>query len=198
MSNVVPESVRQGAPDERARTLGTILDSLLGFTGAAAGWVGLIDAQGRLTFPVRRGEFPDAWLTVQQARGDVWGFTVSDGPTLLNEMKPPAPFGPSAVRNLLSCMIEFEGSLRGHVVLANKPNGFTSYDSAILQGFAHLLASWLGPPSGQGQSPIEQPPMPWRRVLDGVGEGIVVLDESGTLIYVNAAWLDWTGFTVAQ
>jgi PAS domain S-box-containing protein len=195
MATVVPDSGREGTPDDRAHALATILDSLLGFTGATVGWIGLLDARGRLTFPVRRGDFPDAWLTLQQARGDVWGFAVRDGPTLLNDL-PPLPTGmPAALHNLLSCPIGTEG--RGQVVLANKPNGFTSYDAAVLQGFAHLLAVWVGPPHGPAAGAIELPP-PWQRVLDQAGVGIVILDEAGTLLYANATWLDWTGFAAEE
>jgi PAS domain S-box-containing protein len=198
MATVVPDSGREGAADERAQTLATILDSLLGFTGAAAGWIGLTDAQGRLTFPVRRGDFPETWLTLQQARGDVWGFAVRGGPTLLNELEPLSPAGPAALRNLLSCPIGAEGSDRGHVVLANKTNGFTSYDAAVLQGFAHLLQTWLGPLRSLDFGAVPLPPPLWQRVLDRVGRGIVIVDESGTLVYANAAWLDWTGFRVEE
>lgn len=197
MATVVPESGRGGGADESAWPLGTILDSLLGFTQATAGWIGLIDARGRLTFPVRRGDFPDAWLTLQQGRGDVWGFAIRDGPTLLNELKPFPATGQPAIQNLLSCRIGTEDEVRGHIVLANKPNGFTSYDSAVVQGFAHLLGKWLGQARGP-DSALLPPPPPWRLVLDGVGRGVVILEEDGTLVYANSTWLDWAGFAAAE
>ncbi len=195
MASVVPDSRREDPPEERASSLTVLLDSLLEFTGATVGWIGLADAQGRLTFPVRRGDFPDAWLTLQQARGTVWGFAVREGPALLNELPPLLAAGPAGLRNLLTCPIGAEN--RGQIVLANKPKGFTSYDSAVLQGFAHLLARWVGPDGGLVTG-VSELPTPWPRLLDQAGIGILLLDEAGTLLYANAAWLEWTGFTKAE
>src|SRR5437868_5178709 len=55
-------------------SLGEALDALLDFTGATAGWVGLAGADGRLTFPIQRGQFGEGWLALQQGRRGPWGF----------------------------------------------------------------------------------------------------------------------------
>jgi signal transduction histidine kinase len=197
MSTVVPESSQIGVADERARTLGDALDGLLEFTGAMAGWIGLRETSGRLAFPVRRGAFPDTWLTLQQAQGTVWGFEVREGPTLLNDIHPLLAMGEPPLANLLSCPLG-AGSVRGHVVLANKPHGFTSHDSAVLQAVAHLMQKWLGHLPTVAPGPVEQPAPLWQRVLDRASEGIVVLDANSTLVYANATWMAWTGFSTEE
>src|SRR3954452_7187147 len=99
MATNVPESAEVGLPTEQAGNLAETLDGLLEFTGATAGWVAVRDAEGRLAFPVRRGDFTEAWLTLQQAQCHVWGFEVREGPTLINDLGPVPPLGPPALRN---------------------------------------------------------------------------------------------------
>jgi hypothetical protein len=57
---VVPETVRIRETSEALLSLSEALASLLDFIGATAGSVGLRDATGEVTFPVRRGEFPES------------------------------------------------------------------------------------------------------------------------------------------
>jgi PAS domain S-box-containing protein len=173
--------------------LGMALESLLEFIGATAGWVCLRDESGGPTFPVRRGEVPDTWLRLQQSRGSVWGFAVREGPTLLNDLRPWAALGEPPLHNLLSCPLGDGENVRGHVALANKPQGFASQDAAVLQGMAHHMLRLLGRPE-PAPRPTAELPAAWRRILDRAAQGILVLDESGALLYANATWLDWTGF----
>jgi PAS domain S-box-containing protein len=184
-----PEPVRAGGPDDPDRSTGEALEGLLEFTGATAGWVGLRDAAGRLAFPARRGAVPDDWLRLQRAEGGVWGFAVREGPTLLNDLRGLTPLGVAGLENLLSCPLGPPAAPRGHVVLANKPHGFTSHDAAVLQGVAHLLARRLERPAAAVPEDL------LHRVVDRVGTGVLVVDAHGTLVFANAAWLAWTGFT---
>src|SRR5947199_2494080 len=178
MATTIPESAEVGLPDEPAADLGEALDGLLEFVGATAGWVGVRGAAGRLTFPVRRGDFAEAWLTLQQAQCHVWGFEVREGPSLLNDLGPVPPLGSPPLRNLLSCPLEPTGppsspastSARGQVVLANKPSGFTSHDAAVLQGVAHLMCRRLARQGGGFGPASELPAALLRRVLDRAGE----------------------------
>jgi PAS domain S-box-containing protein len=180
---------RGPAEARRAAALGEALQGLLEFTGATAGWVGLPGADGRLSFPARCGEVPDAWLTHQQGPDGAWGFAVRGGPTLLNDLRPLPPLGEPALRNLLSCPLG-AGPAAGYVVLANKPCGFTSADAAVLQGACHLMSRAL---AAQGPPAAPLPPG-LGAALDRAAEGALVLDEGGALLFANAAWLDWTGF----
>src|SRR5262249_49621952 len=104
-----------------------------------------------------------------------------------------APLGVPALRNLLSCPLGPPGAPAGHVVLANKPNGFTSHDAAVLQGAAHLISRALRRP---GPAPGERPgpPPDAVRLLDRVSDGVLLVEEGGPLVYANAVWLGWTGF----
>jgi PAS domain S-box-containing protein len=180
----IPEPARDG-PD---RLLAEALESLLEFTGATAGWIGLPGPDGRLTFPARRGAVPDDWLTLQRAEGRVWGFAVREGPTLLNDLRGLQPLGIGGLENLLSCPIGPGQSPRGYVVLANKPHGFTSHDAAVLQGVAHVIAK------GLDRKTEAVPASLLRRVLDHIDAGVLVVDAAGTLVFANAKWLEWTGF----
>jgi PAS domain S-box-containing protein len=183
-------STRDPVRDGPARLLGEALEGLLEFTGATAGWVGLQAAAGRLTFPARSGTIPEDWLTLQRAEGRVWGFAVREGPTLLNDLRGLKPLGIAALDNLLSCPLGPPQEALGHVVLANKPHGFTSHDAAVLQGVAHLMTK------GLSRETEGMPAALLRRVLDHIGAGVLVVDPAGTLVYANAIWLEWTGFAL--
>ena len=187
MALPVPETVMVPETGEPFPGLIAVVDSLLDFIGAAAGWIGLRDAKGRLTFPVRRGEFSESWLRSQQS--GVWGFAVREGPSLLNDLRPWTALGERPLYNLLCCPLIEGDAIVGHVALANKPRGFVSQDSIALQGMAHHLARLL-----DRAPPRPTPPAAWRRVLDRAVEGILLFDEFETLLFANAAWLDWTGF----
>jgi PAS domain S-box-containing protein len=173
--------------------LGEALEGLLELTGATAGWVGLRGTAGRLSFPARRGEVADRWLALQQAPDGAWGFVVREGPTLLNDLRPLPPLGAPPLRNLLSCPLGPEPAA-GHVVLANKPTGFTSADAAVLQGASHLMSRALA----RAGPPAEPLPPGLGRALDRAAAGALVLDDGGAILFANAAWLGWTGFGAAE
>jgi PAS domain S-box-containing protein len=194
--SLVPEPARSERAEDFLRTLGDTLEGLVEFTGATGGWVGLAPA-GRLTFPVRRGTVADTWLTLQQARAGVWGFEVLAGPTLLNDLRPFPPLGDPPLRNLLSCPLTTGGTIRGQLVLVNKPSGFTSQDAAVLQAGAHLMQRPLSQLESRPRPALELPSL-MGRLLDRVEEGVVVVDPEGTLVFANATWLSWTGFSAAD
>jgi PAS domain S-box-containing protein len=195
MTLVVPESTATEKTAELFPDLSDLLESALEFIGAAAGWIGLQDGDG-VTFPVRRGVFSDSWLRLQ-ARGSVWGFAVGGEPALINDLQPWLALGDPPLRNLLSCPLIRDARIVGHIALANKAQGFAAHDAAVLQGLAHHLVRLLGRRPPQPRTPIALSP-PWRRLLDAAADGVVMLDESGVLVFANAAWLDWTGFRAEE
>jgi PAS domain S-box-containing protein len=199
MATVVPEPDWAHGPEDWTAVLEETLDGLLEITGATAGWVGLRlpeDPAGRLTFPVRRGSFPEGWLTLQQGQAGVWGLALRAEPNLVNELPPLPDLGEPALRNLLSCPLCPTAMAAGHIALGNKPTGFTSYDTLVVQTAALLLGKRLTRrlPGGRGRVPQAL----WQRALDSVAEGVLVLDEAGTLVYANATWERWTGFPRAE
>jgi PAS domain-containing protein len=190
----MPPLVPEPSPGrEGDAALGLSLEGLLEFIGASSGWVGLKAADGRLTVPVRRGDFPDAWLALQQGRAGPWGFAVREGPTLLNDLGPLPGFGGPSPHSLLTCPL----AERGHLVLADKPTGFSSYDAAIVQAAAHLMVRQL-PSRDPRPAAAWSPPPLWGGVLDRVAEGVFVIGDDGGLIYANAVWREWTGFTADE
>lgn len=193
MTPLVPKKTNAAKPGQLFAELNDLLLSALDFLGADAGWIGLQDNGGRLTFPVRAGAVSDSWLPWQQGYGGVWGFTVGGEPALLNDLKSAAALGDPPLRNLLSCPLIHNKQILGHAALANKAQGFTSSDAVVLQGFAHHMIRLLGRRRAPAAATIELSAV-WRRILDRAAEGVLLLDESGALIYANAVWLDWTGF----
>jgi PAS domain S-box-containing protein len=195
MSGVVPDSSPETGRPDAADRLELPFEALLEFTNAACGWIGLIDAQHRLTFPVRRGAVPEGWLTLQGGQQVVWGFALRDGPTLLNDLPPWPALGSPPLNNLLSCPLEQRGRVLGHLVLANKASGFTSHDAAVAQGIAHFLAKLVAQTTEAREQPAPLlrglPP----QALDLAREGIFILDQQGVLVFANAAWAEWTGFS---
>jgi len=195
MTPVVPEKAIVTKPALLFQELSDLLLSALELLGAAAGWIGLQNAGG-LILPVRAGALSDNWLPWQQGHGSVWGYTVGGEPTLLNDLKGGAMMGDPPLRNLLSYPLIHNQQILGHVALANKRHGFTAEDALVLQGLAHhmvrLLVRRRAPAAPTELSAV------WRRILDRAAEGILLLDESGVLIYANAAWLSWTGFRAEE
>jgi PAS domain S-box-containing protein len=195
MANPLPDPAPAGGSDETAWALSDALDGLLEFTGAAAGWVAVRAPDGKLTFPACRGPLPERCLAVQGGRDGVWGFAVREGPTLLNDLPGLPPLGEPPLRSLLSCPLGPPDAPLGHVGLANKANGFTSHDAAVLQGVAHLMARRLRRARCGAPAP---PPGLAAPLLDRVGDAVLVVDEGGRLVYANAAWFKWTGFSADE
>jgi PAS domain-containing protein len=199
MATVVPESEWAHGPEDWTAVLEETLDGLLEITGAMAGWIGLSspeDPAERLSFPVRRGSFPDGWLTLQQGQAGVWGLALRSEPTLINDLPPLPDLGEPPLRNLLSCPLRPTAPSAGHIALGNKPAGFTSSDTLVVQTAAMLLGQRLTrrPTVRRGRVPLAL----WRRALDRVQEGVLILDAAGTLVYANATWERWTGFRAEQ
>ncbi|MHB1422431.1 MAG: GAF domain-containing protein [Gemmataceae bacterium] len=192
MMPLVPKKSTVAKPGRLFQQLSDVLLSALEFLDADAGWVGLQDGGGGLTYPVRGGVFADGWLCWQQGHGAIWGFAIDGGPAFLNAVQPwSTPIDPP-LRNLLSCPLMHNDRALGHVVLANKAHGFAETDVAVLRGLAHHMARLLS-----SRPPIELSAA-WRRILDHAAEGVLVLDASATMIYANATWLDWTGFRAEE
>jgi PAS domain S-box-containing protein len=192
MTLVVPETAADAEGRETLAGLDLALASTLEFLDASAGWIGL-RAAGGLTFPVRRGAFSENWLRLPQPQGSVWGVLLGDAPAVLNDLRPWTVLGDPPLRNLLSCPLIQRERILGHVVLANKPHGFSDRDAIVLQGMAHHLVRLLERRPASPSGVVELPPL-WRRLLDRAAGGILILDESGVLVHVNAAWLSWTDF----
>ncbi len=193
MAPVVPEPECFCGEEPLAAALGEALEAALACTGATAGWVGVTRAEGGLHFPARRGSFPEAWLALQQG-GAAWGFEVRDGPTLFNVLPAWPVLGEPPLRNLLTCPLPGDDAPKGNVVLANKAAGFTSQDSTVLQGIAHLVRKRL---ARLGSSRVTVPSL-LRHAFDRMEQGVVITDERGTLVFANAAWARWTGFPAAE
>jgi PAS domain-containing protein len=183
--------------DTPSSALQETLDALLEITGATAGWIGLLRPEGQLVFPARRGSFSEAWLTLQQGRASVWGFAVSEGPVLLNDLPPFGMFGEPPLRNLLSCLLRQGAEPAGHVIVANKPAGFTSHDVTAVQTAACLLSRQLDR-QGKTGAALSLPGEILGLALDQIPDGILVLDPMGRLLFANATWAQWTGYARAE
>lgn len=192
MMPVVPETVAVRERREHLEEFGVVLESLLAFLGAAAGWLALRDSSGRMTFALARGAFADDWLSWQHSPEGVWGIAADEGPMLLNELDRWTALGDPPLRNLLSCPLRQAGAIVGRVTLANKPQGFSTLDTHALQAVAHTLAALLHRPEASAW------PAAWGRLLERIPEGILVLDESGLLVYANRTWLEWTDFDASE
>ena len=175
-----------------ADTGGPVADSLEGlleFTGATAGWVAVRGPSGRFEFPAQSGTLPERFLSALRGDYGVWGLSLSNSAAILNELADIPSLGGPPLRNLLSCPLGTSEGPLGYIGLANKPSGFTSHDAAILQGVAHLL-------SRQVHRSRETPPTGLlASLLNRVGEAVLVVDGGGRLTFVNAAWLEWTGYS---
>ncbi len=192
MTPFVPQKTTVTKPGPLFQELNDLLLSSLEFLGATAGWIGL-QQPGGLSFPARIGVFSDSWLPWQQAHGSVWGFTINDETTIRNDLRIESKHGDPPLCNLLSVPLVQNKQILGHIALANKVHGFSPEDALVLRGLAQHVVRLLGRRREPKHTPIHFSAA-WRRVLDRATEGIILLEESGILIYVNAAWLDWTGF----
>jgi signal transduction histidine kinase/PAS domain-containing protein len=193
MPTSVPESTRPAAPADFPDGLGDALETLLESTGATAGWVAYAGRGGRLSFPASRGTVAPAWLDVQGRQAGAWGLVVAGRSAVLNDLPRLPGVGEPRLRNLLSCPLLRGNAPRGHVVLANKPDGFTPQDQTLLLGYAPLLARWLPDPD----APPAFPPALAGTLLDRIDQGVLVLDGD-VLVHANATWLGWTGFAADE
>jgi signal transduction histidine kinase len=197
MATPVPDLSGPPEPDaELMALLQEALDAAGDFLGAAVGWIGLTGHDGRLEFPVRRGRFSENWLNFQRDAGAVWGFAVSEGPTLVNNLPAWPLLGEPPLRNLLSCPLLRAGQPCGQIVLADKPNGFTGHDATVLESTAHYLSRLLTRAAARS-GPVF-PAALLHLALDHIPEGLVVMDDQGGLLYVNATWSRWTGYPAAE
>jgi PAS domain S-box-containing protein len=81
----------------------------------------------------------------------------------------------------------------GHILLANKSSGFSSRDAIVLQTSAYLLDQQLGRFLVATRRRI--PDRLLRLGLDRCPEGILMVDDAGRLLFANATWSLWTGYT---
>lgn len=195
MALLVPEKTTGAIPAESFSDLSDLLMSAQEFIGASAGWIGLQDASAGWTFPARAGAFADSWLLCQPTRSGAWSFTIGGEPILLNDLPTGDNPNDPPLRNLLSCPLVHNERLLGHVALANKAHGFVAQDAAVLQGLAHHMIRLL---YRRPASPPLELSATWLRILDLATEAVLVLDPSGVLLFANAAWLDWTGFSAEE
>jgi PAS domain-containing protein len=196
---------RPQTPDEPAAQLEGVefcpslretLNALLEFTGATAGWIGLLRPDGRLYFPARAGTFSEAWLKLQQGQTSIWGFAVGEGPTLVNDPPPLPILGDPPLRNLATCLLRRGAEPAGQLVLANKSNGFTSQDTMLLQTMAHLLSRQLVREEETTRQSLSVALL--RQALDQLPEGVLIVDHKGNLLFANATWGQWTGYATEE
>jgi hypothetical protein len=76
MPTVVPESGLLPGQEKPTAAWEEALDALMEFTGATAGWVGVVGEDRHLTFPAYRGQIGLGWLKLQQGHS-VWGVLAS-------------------------------------------------------------------------------------------------------------------------
>src|SRR5947207_12234239 len=87
MAKLVPGSTRMFEEPGQAGRLNELLAGVIEYTGALAGWIGLHQADGRISFPLAVGDFPSDWLVKQQGNESIWGFTFQEeSPTLVNDL----------------------------------------------------------------------------------------------------------------
>ena len=134
MTVAFPEIPGRQGNKQAACMLGCVLEGVLEVTGASAGWVGLMDREsGQLSFPACRGAFSKSWLTLQQGQGSVWGIAVREEPAVVNELPTLACLGEPPLRNMVSCPLVHDDEVLGHIVLANKAEGFSTQDALVLR-----------------------------------------------------------------
>ncbi len=196
MTPLVPIKPTVAKPGPLFQELSDLLLSGLEFVGATTGWIGLQDTVG-LSFPVHIDISSDSRLPWQHAQSSVWGFTINDETAVLNDLASGSKWGDLPLRNLLSCPLIQNKQIFGHVALANKAHDFTTEDAGVLRGLAHHTARLLG--RRQSSKPLRiELRSALRRILDRAAEGVLLLEESGVLIYANPAWLEWTGFQAEE
>lgn len=196
MISFVPENAPKAGTCASFSEWRNLLADVLECLEASIGWIGIVDIEDRLTFPIRIGLGAEQGLW-RQSLGEIWGFAIGDKPAYLNAPHPWLTRCDPPLRNLLSCPLRHEGRIVGQVVAAEKPHAFTDRDAAILQGFAHPLARLLARHLAQARTPLELSPA-WRRLFDRADEAVLLLDDGGVLRYVNAAWIAWTGFRAEE
>jgi signal transduction histidine kinase len=195
MAFKVPETLHSDLPVEVASAAQAILDAIVEFTGATGGWVARTGPVGSLSIIFQSGMVSTGWLAAQQGRTPGWGFVLGDGTSLLNNLPQMPALGEPLLRHLLACPIFMDGVPAGHLVLTNKPQGFTARDTSAAEAVAHLMGKCL---TAARDAPASLPASLLHSALDRTGVGILAVDASGTLLFANAVMAKWTGYTAAD
>jgi len=197
------------------RAARSILDACKSLTGATAGYVALLSAEGTgkevlfldsdgrpravdhplLSMPIR-----GLWETVYRT-----GQAVYENDFTLSAWAQYLPAGHAPLDNVLFAPLTLAGKVIGLLGLANKPGGFTPSDARIAAAFGELAAIALR--NSRLLESLEQSEQRYRllftRMSDGFALHEIICDEDGRpadyrFLEVNPAFEKLTGLSAEQ
>jgi PAS domain S-box-containing protein len=190
------------AGDDQQRLASTGLDDAMEISGAAIGWIGLLNARRRLdTIAMSSGAWSECQLGpegMQQLQNmplrGLWAAVLQARRTLLID-KPDAhparvgvPLGHVPIHCFLGVPLEVADRTIGMLALANRPGGFDQAVIPRLEALTTALASGLHFQHTAAESELQS------AILAALPEGLVVCDPSGVIIQANPAFVAMFGY----
>ena len=135
---------------KREQIFNDVLDLLLETFSSALGYVGYINSDGDLVCPTmtshiwEKCRIPDKNIIFpRESWGGLWGRSLSEKKSLIANENLKAPMGHLRLDNAMAVPIINQNKVIGQFVLANKEEGYTKQDLALLEKAANQTASIL-------------------------------------------------------
>ncbi|MDO8735499.1 MAG: SpoIIE family protein phosphatase [Thermoleophilia bacterium] len=178
----------------------SIFDSCKNLIGATSGYIALLSDDGsenEVLF-LDAGGLPctvdeSLPMPVRGLRGEVYrtGKPAYDNDFMNSEWIKFMPDGHVRLENVLFAPLLIEGKVVGLLGIANKPGGFVDNDLKLASAFCDLVSSALF--NDRTYEKLEKSEERFRSFVDQSSDGIVIIDQSGTIISWNHSQEKITG-----
>ncbi len=182
-----------------------ILERAKRLTGSVYGYVGHIDPQtGYLICPTMTKDIwescrvPDKDIIFKEF-GGLWGWVLEHRePLLTNDLTQEprstgTPPGHIPIQRFLSVPALIQDRLVGQIALANAPRDYTEQDLILVKRMASLYA--LAIQRQRAKTALQESEQKFRSVVEQSSDGIVLIDEQGTIIEWNRGQEEISGLS---
>ncbi len=178
-----------------------IFDAAKKTTGAAAGYVALLTADGNeneVLFVDSGGlpctVDPSLPMPIRGLRGEAYatGKTVYDNDFRGGKWMEFMPDGHADLENVMFAPLVIEGKTVGLLGLANKPGGFDQRDVQMVSAFGEFAAIALL--NSRAEDMLRQSEKKYRAIFNNASVGIDVLDSQSRFAEVNSALANMLGY----
>lgn len=194
--------LRTLAGDDQKRLADASLEDAIRISGAAFGFIGLLNAHKRLdTIAMSPGAWAECQLDAEGVRQlqnmpvrGLWGAVLQARRSLIID-KPKAhparvgvPLGHVPIHCFLGVPLDIGERTVGLIALANRPGGFEPAVLPRLEGLATALAAGLHHLNTQAELNLQS------AILASLGDGLVVCDPGGVITQANPAFVAMFGY----
>jgi PAS domain S-box-containing protein len=187
--------------DDQRQLADACLHEALAISGAAFGWIGLLNAHKRLdTIAMSTGAWAECDMGPQGVRQlqnmplrGLWAVVLRDRRPIIIERpdehpeRTGVPLGHVPIHCFLGVPLEVAGRTIGMIALANRPGGFQQAALGRLAPLASALASGLHHLHTEADLNLH------RAILASLPDGLAVCDLAGVITQANPGFVDTWG-----